>query len=63
MAKTTPKTPAGKQRKIAEVLHEFKADALHSSSGKKVTNPKQALAISLSEAGVPPKAKKGKKNA
>jgi Family of unknown function (DUF6496) len=42
-------TPA--QKKIAEVMHEFKEGALH--SGKSdiiVTNPKQAIAIALSEA-------------
>ncbi len=42
-------TPA--QKKIAEVMHEFKEGELH--SGKSdiiVTNPKQAIAIALSEA-------------
>jgi hypothetical protein len=39
------------QKKIAEVMHEFKEGELH--SGKSdiiVTNPKQAIAIALSEA-------------
>jgi hypothetical protein len=32
-------------------MHEFKRGKLHSGrSGKKVTNPKQAIAIGLSEA-------------
>jgi Family of unknown function (DUF6496) len=40
------------QKKVAEVMHEFKEGELH--SGKSdiiVTNPKQAIAIALSEAG------------
>lgn len=36
--------------KIKIVLDEFKRGALYSSSGKKVTDKKQALAIALSEA-------------
>jgi hypothetical protein len=31
-------------------MHEFKAGKLKSSSGAKVTNPKQGIAIALSEA-------------
>ena len=31
-------------------MHEFKEGKLNSSSGQKVTNPKQAIAIGLSEA-------------
>ena len=40
------------QKKIAEVMHEFKEGELHSGSkdGPIVTNPKQAIAIALSEA-------------
>ena len=37
------------QKKIATVMREFKKGKLKSSSGQKVTNPKQALAIALSE--------------
>ncbi len=44
--------------KIHKVMKEFKEGTLKSSSGDKVTDRKQALAISLSEAGV---SKKGKK--
>lgn len=47
-------------KKIERVMHEFKEGKLHSGKGGKVvTNPRQGLAIALSEAG---KAKKmGKK--
>lgn len=47
-------------KKVARVMHERKAGTLRSSSGKKVTSRKQAIAIGLSEARragakVPPK--------
>lgn len=50
-----------KPAKVGTVMHEFKAGKLKSSSGQKVTNPKQAIAIGLSEAGMskPKKAKEG----
>jgi hypothetical protein len=51
MKKVTPKKLTAKQKKIAQVMHEFKEGELH--SGKTdviVTNPKQAIAIALSEA-------------
>ena len=38
------------QEKIGEVMHEFKEGKLKSSSGDKVTNRKQAIAIGISEA-------------
>lgn len=38
------------QEKVGEEMHEFKRGRLRSSSGRKVTNPKQAIAIGLSEA-------------
>jgi hypothetical protein len=38
-------------RKVGKVMHEMKAGTLRSGrSGKKVTSPKQAIAIGLSEA-------------
>ena len=40
------------QKKVGKVMSEFKAGKLKSSSGKKVINPKQAIAIGLSEAGI-----------
>jgi hypothetical protein len=44
--------------KIGKVMHEYKTGSLHSGKGGKVvTNPKQAIAISMSEAGM----KKSKK--
>ena len=45
MKKMTPS-----QKKVKKVMHEFKAGELHSGkSGKIVKNPKQAIAIALSE--------------
>jgi Family of unknown function (DUF6496) len=40
------------EKKVATVMHEFKEGELHSGSkeGPTVTNPKQAIAIALSEA-------------
>jgi hypothetical protein len=51
----TKKTKA--EKKISTVMNEFKAGKLNSSSGAKVTKPKQAVAIALSEAGVKKKRK------
>ena len=46
-------------KKITKVMREFKAGKLHSGSkkGPEVTNPKQAVAIALSEAGLARKKK------
>ena len=42
-----------KPRKVKKVMHEFKAGKLHSGkSGKIVKDPKQAIAIALSEANM-----------
>ncbi|MDF3076785.1 MAG: hypothetical protein K0S09_674 [Sphingobacteriaceae bacterium] len=38
------------QDKVEETMHEMKEGKLKSGTGKKVTNPKQAIAIGLSEA-------------
>ncbi len=39
------------QEEVEEKMHEMKRGELHSGrSGKKVTNPRQAIAIGLSEA-------------
>lgn len=46
MAKYSKKS----QESVKENMHEMKEGKLKSGSGKKVTNPKQAIAIGLSEA-------------
>ena len=47
------------QKKVGKVMGEYKEGTLHSGKGGKVVkNPKQAIAIALSSAGM---AKKGKK--
>ena len=45
------------EKKISSAMREFKAGKMHSGSksGPVVKNPKQALAIALSSAGVKPK--------
>ena len=41
------------QKKVGKVMREFKAGKLHSGKSKKIVkNPKQAIAIALSEAGM-----------
>ena len=47
------------KNKVGMVMKEFKRGDLKSSSGQKVTNPKQAMAIALSEAGKSKSMKKG----
>ena len=57
------------KKKMETVMHEFKHHELESgNTGKKVRNPKQAIAIGLSEArrsgaDIPPSPNKGKKAA
>jgi hypothetical protein len=46
------------QKKIGKVMGEYKAGKLKSSSGKKISNPKQAIAIAMSEAGKSMRVKK-----
>jgi Family of unknown function (DUF6496) len=47
----TKKKVSPHQKKVAEVMHEFKEGDLHSGKTDSiVTNPKQAIAIALSEA-------------
>lgn len=48
---TTPKLSKKQQAKVGKVMHEFKTGTLHSGKGGKVVkNPKQGIAIALSEA-------------
>jgi Family of unknown function (DUF6496) len=54
------------QAKVGKVMHEFKHGQLKSGGRRKVTNPKQAIAIGLSEArragaDVPPRKSAAKK--
>lgn len=61
MAKESPKA----KKKIKKVMEEYKHGELHSGSkkGPTVSNPKQAIAIALSEArqkGLKVPSKKGK---
>ena len=53
MARKKPKTKAGKRAKMSKTMDEFKRGKLRSGSksGPKVTNPKQAVAIGLSQSG------------
>lgn len=51
--KDAPASRKKKQAKVKKVMKEFKKGTLKSGgSGRKVKNPKQAIAIALSEAGV-----------
>ena len=45
------KKPTKGQKKVEKVMSEYKTGSLKSSSGKKVTNRKQAIAIAMSEGG------------
>ena len=60
MPNKKPTTKAGKKAAVAQVMHEWGTGKLHSGSkkGPKVSNPKQAIAIALSESGQSKKRKK-----
>lgn len=61
MPKLTKSAPKKlKKARVKSEMHKFKEHELHSGSkkGPIVTNPKQAIAISLSEAGLSKKLKK-----
>jgi len=48
------KKPTKAAAKTAKVMHEYKAGSLHSGKGGPIVkNPKQAIAIALSEAKMP----------
>ena len=57
------KKPTKAEKKVSKVMREYGTGILKSSSGKKVTSRRQAIAIALSEAGKsrPKTTKKGKK--
>ena len=47
------KKPTKADKKVTKVMREFKSGGLHSGKGGPVVkNPRQALAIALSQAGV-----------
>ena len=46
-----PRESKTQKETVGRVMHEFKHGELKSGSGKKVKNPRQAVAIALSEAG------------
>lgn len=46
MSRSSKKT----SKKVEEAMHEMKKGKLKTGTGKKVTDPKQAIAIGLSEA-------------
>lgn len=45
------KKPTKAEKKVSKVMREYGTGTLKSSSGKKVTSRKQAIAVALSEAG------------
>ena len=47
-----PKESPEQKEVVERVMHEFKHGELESGQGGKVRNPRQAIAIALSEAGV-----------
>lgn len=53
------KETKAEKSKVHKVIKEFKEGKLHSGSkkGPKVTNPKQGIAIAMSEAGISKKKK------
>ena len=54
-----PTTKKGKMAKVSKVMKEFKAGTLNvGKSSKKVSNPKQAIAIALSQANISKKKRK-----
>lgn len=51
------------QKKVGKVISEYKSGKLHSGAGGKVVkNPKQAIAIAMSEAKMPMRGSRTAKN-
>jgi len=50
MSRSSMGKQVARPAKVKKVMGEFKSGSLKSSSGQKVTNPRQAVAIALSEA-------------
>ena len=46
-----PKQSKAQKDTVERVMHEFKEGELETGTGRKVKNPKQAIAIALSESG------------
>lgn len=46
-----PKQSPEQKKTMSRVMHEYKHGELESGTGKKVKNPRQAVAIALHEAG------------
>jgi hypothetical protein len=46
-----PRQSPEQKKTVSRVMHEYKHGELESGSGKKVRNPRQAIAIALHEAG------------
>ncbi|MGJ0391472.1 MAG: DUF6496 domain-containing protein [Methylocystis sp.] len=46
-----PKQSPEQKKTVSRVMHEYKHGELESGVGKKVKNPRQAVAIALHEAG------------
>lgn len=64
---SSPKSKRIVRKKMQKTMHEYKHHELKSGSGRKVKNPKQAIAIGLSEArrsgaNIPSKKKAAKKS-
>jgi hypothetical protein len=54
-----PTTKKGKMAKVSKVMREFKEGSLNvGKSSKKVSSPKQAIAIALSSSGISKKKRK-----
>jgi hypothetical protein len=62
---TASASKEAKSTRVQEEMHKFKRGNLHSGSksGPTVTNPKQAIAIALSESGQSKKDRGKKRNA